>query len=146
MFYDNYVRLCNSIGKTPSAVAKEIGIQKSTVTRWGQGTTPNRATALKVADYFDVPLAVLTGDTLSLNDMLYLTAKDNGLDAAKKLLKQTEKATSDTGGGEVPHEQYREVLAGHGIRLLLDADAKVTMEQLNDIVDYINFQQRKNNR
>ena len=59
MFYDNYVRLCNSINKTPSAVAVEIGLQKSTVTRWSKGTKPNYATAQKVADYFGVPTETL---------------------------------------------------------------------------------------
>ena len=61
MFYNNYVRLCNSVGKTPSAVATEIGIQKSTVTRWSKGTTPNHATAMKVADYFGVSVERLLG-------------------------------------------------------------------------------------
>jgi transcriptional regulator with XRE-family HTH domain len=56
LFYDNYVRLCNSVGKTPSAVATEIGIQKSTVSRWSKGSAPNYATAMKVADYFGVPI------------------------------------------------------------------------------------------
>lgn len=51
-FYKNYVRLCNSIGKTPSAVATEIGIEKSTVTRWKKGGSANYATQQKIADYF----------------------------------------------------------------------------------------------
>ncbi len=62
MFYANYVRLCNSVNKTPSAVALEIGIQKSTVTRWSHGTKPNFSTAQKVADYFGVSVEVLTGE------------------------------------------------------------------------------------
>lgn len=62
MFYANYVRLCNSVNKTPSAVALEIGIQKSTVTRWGHGTKPNYATMQKVADYFGVTVEELTGE------------------------------------------------------------------------------------
>lgn len=57
MFYSKYVKLCNSVGKTPSAVALEIGIQKSTVTRWGKGSDPNDATKLKVADYFGVDVS-----------------------------------------------------------------------------------------
>lgn len=61
MFYDNYVRLCNSIGKTPSAVALEIGIAKPTVSRWKGGSKPNHATVLKVADYFGVPVSELIG-------------------------------------------------------------------------------------
>ena len=60
MFYDNYVRLCNSVNKSPSAVAMEIGIAKPTVSRWKTGSKPNHATALKVADYFGVPVSELT--------------------------------------------------------------------------------------
>ena len=59
VFYDKYVRLCNSVNKTPSAVAMEIGLQKSTVTRWSKGTKPNYATAQKVADYFGGPVEEL---------------------------------------------------------------------------------------
>lgn len=58
-FYENYVRLCNSVGKTPSAVAKEIGIQKSTVTRWKNGKGRTDATVQKVADYFGVSKSFL---------------------------------------------------------------------------------------
>lgn len=51
-FYEKYVRLCNSVNKAPSAVAVELGIKKSTVTRWKQGNAPSFATVVKVADYF----------------------------------------------------------------------------------------------
>ena len=61
MFYDNYLRLCNSVGKSPSAVALEIGIEKSTVTRWKQGKSQTDANIRKVADYFGVPVSELTG-------------------------------------------------------------------------------------
>lgn len=55
MFYDNYVKLCKEIGKSPSAVAEELGINKSNVSNWkNNGYTP-RGTALnKIADYFGV--------------------------------------------------------------------------------------------
>ena len=62
MFFENYVRLCNSVGKTPSAVALEMGIAKPTVTRWKNGSTPNSATLYKVADYFGVSAEYLTGN------------------------------------------------------------------------------------
>ena len=60
MFYENYLRLCNSVGKSPSAVALEIGIEKSTVTRWKQGKSQTDANIRKVADYFGVPVSELT--------------------------------------------------------------------------------------
>ena len=60
MFYDNYVRFCNSIKKTPSAVALEIGLSKPTVNRWKNGGGITDATAVKVADYFGVSVEELT--------------------------------------------------------------------------------------
>ena len=53
-FYTIYVRLCNSIGKSPSAVAREIGIEKSTVSRWAKGGNPNKSTCVLIADYFHI--------------------------------------------------------------------------------------------
>lgn len=61
MFYDKFVKLCVSIDKKPSAVAKEIGINKSTVTNWkNRGTTPTDAIVQKVADYFSIPVSDLS--------------------------------------------------------------------------------------
>ena len=60
LFYENYVRLCNSVNKSPSAVALEIGIAKPTVSRWKTGSVPNTATLLKVSDYFGVSVSDLT--------------------------------------------------------------------------------------
>lgn len=62
MFYDNYVRLCNSIGKTPSAVAIEIGVSKSIVSRWKNGGGATDAVIQRVADYFGVTVEVLTAE------------------------------------------------------------------------------------
>lgn len=54
MFYQAYLRLCAQAGKSPSAVAEEIGLQKSAVTRWKNGGQPTDATVLRVASYFGV--------------------------------------------------------------------------------------------
>ena len=61
MFYDNYIRLCNSIKKSPSAVALEIGIAKPTVNRWKHGSRPTDATLGKIAAYFGVSKDELLG-------------------------------------------------------------------------------------
>lgn len=63
MFYDNFVKACNSRNKAPSAVAIDIGISKATVTGWKNGSTPNDATLRKLADYFGVSPEELTGST-----------------------------------------------------------------------------------
>lgn len=70
MFYDNYVRLCNSVNKSPSAVALEIGIAKPTVSRWKTGSVPNFSTVMKVAEYFGVPPKELTGKKIDALDRI----------------------------------------------------------------------------
>lgn len=54
MIYDNFLDLCNSVGKSPSAVALEIGISKTSVNRWKNGGGVTDATALKIARYFGI--------------------------------------------------------------------------------------------
>lgn len=61
MFYDNYLRLCNSVGKTPSAVALEIGLTKPSVSRWKSGSMPTDATLKRIADYFGITVDELLG-------------------------------------------------------------------------------------
>lgn len=75
-FYENYIALCNGVGKTPSAVALEIGLSKPTVNRWKNGGGITDATAAKVADYFSVPIGALfheaNWDAFGLNFDCYL--------------------------------------------------------------------------
>lgn len=64
MFYDNYVRLCNDVNRSPSAVAEDIGLSRASVNGWKRGKIPTDATLKKVADYFGVaPTWLLTGKT-----------------------------------------------------------------------------------
>lgn len=57
-FYENFIRQCNRIGKTPCAVALEVGIAKATVSRRKSGGGVTDATAMKIADYFRDKLPV----------------------------------------------------------------------------------------
>lgn len=61
-FYENYLKLCEKAGKTPSAAALEMGLSKPTVNRWKKGGGATDATALKVASYFGVTVEELTGE------------------------------------------------------------------------------------
>lgn len=58
-FYENYLRLCNKAGKSPSAVAIEAKVGKPAVSRWKAGTKPRDATITKLAAYFNVPVSEL---------------------------------------------------------------------------------------
>ncbi len=51
-FYEDFLRLCNSVGKTPCRVVVECGLSKPCVTRWKNGSLPTDATTMKIADYF----------------------------------------------------------------------------------------------
>ena len=90
-FYDNYIALCTRSGKSPSAVALEIGLTKPTITRWKNGSYPTDATMRRVADYFGVSIADLKG-SLTIEDVTYQIAKDNGLDRAVALLEKEKPA------------------------------------------------------
>ena len=60
MFYEIYANLCKEKGKSPSRVALELGINKSTVSVWkSKGTTPQTEILQKIADYFGVSLDYL---------------------------------------------------------------------------------------
>ena len=61
MFYDNFIKACNSVQKKPSAVLVELGIGKSAGTRWKNGHAPTDASLQKLSDYFGIPKAVLLG-------------------------------------------------------------------------------------
>lgn len=61
MFYDNFLKACNRIGKSPSAVVVEAGISKPAVTRWAKGQSPTAANVQKLADYFGISKEELTG-------------------------------------------------------------------------------------
>lgn len=63
VFYDNFIKACNSIRKTPSAVLAEAGIDKSAASRWKRGKNPTDATLQKLAAYFGVSPSDLTGET-----------------------------------------------------------------------------------
>lgn len=57
-----YVELCNKIGKSPSGVARELGLSKATASGWKAGKKPNDSTIKKVADYFGVPFSYFDND------------------------------------------------------------------------------------
>ncbi len=62
MFFDVYSDLCARVGKRPSAVAEELGINKSNVTNWkNNGYTPRGDALQKIADYFGCTTDYLLG-------------------------------------------------------------------------------------
>lgn len=110
MFYDNYLRLCNSIGKTPSAVALELGLSKSLVTRWKAGGGLTDSTALKIANYFGITVDELRSGEKNEPSIPEIEAPNS----------------SD------PVSDLREAV--------LSKYPSLSQQQLNNIMDFIDFQ------
>lgn len=58
MFYDNFLKLCNLKGISPTAAVVEMGFQKSVATRWKK-SIPTDANKLKIAEYFGISVEEL---------------------------------------------------------------------------------------
>ncbi len=60
MFFDNYCKLCEKNGFSPTGAALEIGISRGTVSAWrNTGRLPQASQLRKIAEFFNV-----TTDTL----------------------------------------------------------------------------------
>lgn len=64
LFYENFISLCNRDGVSPSSVAERIGLNRSIVTRWSNGSVPRQATLQRLADYFNVTVSALTSEDI----------------------------------------------------------------------------------
>ena len=89
MFYDNFVRLCNERGVSPSTVAVKVGVDKSAATRWSKGAEPRYATMMRLADYFGITMGELSGEleTKPQSEKATNTSADEGLAAALEALR-----------------------------------------------------------
>ena len=62
-FWNEYLALCNKIGKAPETVAAELGIADTICNKWRNGTPPSSTSVCKIAKYFDVTPECLLGRT-----------------------------------------------------------------------------------
>ena len=62
MFYDRFVALCKEQGIAQSKAVQIIGLNRSAITKWKTGSTPNGETVKKLADLFGVTADYLLGN------------------------------------------------------------------------------------
>lgn len=62
MFYDKYQKMCHQIGKSPFAVARDLGISSRTQGNWKSGSEPRYGTLKRIADYFNVDVSYFYED------------------------------------------------------------------------------------
>lgn len=63
MFYENFMLLCEKIGKSPTAVCLELGFSSGAHSFWKGGAVPRSSTIIKIANYFGISPADLLADT-----------------------------------------------------------------------------------
>lgn len=61
-FYKNYVEQCAKKKKSPSAVAEEIGLSRTSPNGWKKGKQPSDVNIQKLSEYFGVSVAYLRGE------------------------------------------------------------------------------------
>ena len=61
-FYNIYISLCANKKVSPSRVAEEIGLTRTTANGWKKGKKPSDVSLRKIADYFGVTVDYLLGN------------------------------------------------------------------------------------
>lgn len=133
MFFDNFVKLCNSIGKTPSAVVLELGIAKSAVTHWRKrDSLPTQANLLKIADYFDVTVDfLLNGTTEKLCDKI--------ADANIRKYEQINKKSPAEAEDEELNEMLETLKNNPGMRVLFSKTKNATKEDIEKVIKMLDI-------
>ncbi len=90
MFWINYLLLCGQINKTPTGLAKELGISSGTVTGWKKGKIPSESSLQKIAEYFGITKWDLLGQKNTATDTGdgNVAATDELSDYASSLFRQ----------------------------------------------------------
>ncbi len=65
MFFDNYCRICEMHGYSPTGAALEIGISRGAVSAWrNTGRLPQAAQLQKIAEFFNVSTDMLLSNEI----------------------------------------------------------------------------------
>lgn len=63
MFKENFIRICNAKGESPSYVCKQVGLSNAAYSQWKDDSIPRKATLQKLSDYLGVSVSDLIGNT-----------------------------------------------------------------------------------
>ncbi len=129
MFYDLFCDLCKQKNVSPTRASLEIGLSKSTATKWkNTGATPNGETLSKIADYFGVSTDyLLTGSggkdpsNTSEKEKSPSPVKEEGQSIEEILSRTRKQLESQEGlmfdGGVAPQEAIDSIIAAMEIGL-----------------------------
>lgn len=62
MFKKIFIKLCNERNIPPTVVCQHVGLSNAAFSKWTDESMPRRATLMRIADYFGVPVEYFTTD------------------------------------------------------------------------------------
>lgn len=110
-FWDIFYYECMLKEKTPTAVAKEIGISSGTVTGWKNGAQPSVFMARKLGNYFGRPAVYFLGieeQVKSKQQEILSSLNDNQIDIQVNELIRLYKECDAMGQIRIAHVIYTE--------------------------------------
>lgn len=122
MFKQNFIRLCNQKGESPSYVCRQVGITPATYSLWTDESVPRRATLQRIADYFQVSTTYLLGLSDDPHVVLSEQVIANAAAGVQRVVDELEKEK------EPPM-----------IMKIEEAMKDMTEEQLEDLEKYVEF-------
>lgn len=139
MFKQNFIRLCNEKGVSPTAACAEIGLSNATFSCWTDESVPRKATLMRIADYFGVTTTELLmgpapkGDHVHIDFNLQHFASPSPVDEAMdKLTASVQQAADDL-------DKKKKPLLGLNPKLsaLIDSMSKDELEDLEKYAEFI---------
>lgn len=121
MFWERFVKLCVENSTKPNPVAAELKISSGAVNKWKNGAQPHDTTLIKIADYFHVSVDYLLGNT------------DERRPAPGRPIAIM--------GADTKHGGVRMVDTPEGAKIseIRDYLDRFTLDQLNDVLQYVKF-------
>lgn len=92
MFYDNFIRLCEEKGISPTRAVVKAGLSKGSLTRWKDGGQPLNEAKAKLAEVLGVSISELRdGEKEKPTDNRELFDIDKGISDGFKQLTEAER-------------------------------------------------------
>lgn len=101
MFYNYFVELCNRAKVSPSKAAQQIGLSKSSVSGWKNGSVPRDSQIMRIADFFGIPVSDIYSVVNSQRAAIF-----NRTEFEKYTMNRAEKAPAPSKGTEVFMKMY----------------------------------------
>lgn len=107
MFYNYFVELCNRAKISPSKAAQQIGLSKSSVSGWKNGSVPRDSQIMRIADFFGIPASDIYSVVNSQRAAIFNRTEFEKytMNRAEKAT-ETEKAPAPSKGTEVFMKMY----------------------------------------